>query len=172
MKAICPHCGGHYEVDEPGEYACPSCAQAFEVKAPAPPKAPPRQVTLKVSHNKASLHEKREDAPAATPPPAAKPRLKIKLGDRTAQTQTETTHTCPWCMTKIPGTRTYDTWACPACTRLYIVKDGTRTERVYRTFSNPDTGIPRKTLVIGTVLILIFSVIFIIAIAITLLNEI
>ena len=154
MKATCPHCGGHYEVDEPGEYACPSCGQAFEVKAP------PRQAALKASR------------PEADPPPAAKPRLKIKLGDRTAQTQTETTHTCPWCMTKIPGTRTYDTWACPACTRLYIVKDGTRTERVYRTFSNPDTGIPRKTLVIGTVLILIFSVIFIIAIAITLLNEI
>lgn len=148
MKAMCPHCGGHYEVDEPGEYACPSCGQAFEVKAP------PRQAALKASR------------PEADPPPAAKPRLKIKLGDRTAQTQTETTHTCPWCMTKIPGTRTYDTWACPACTRLYIVKDGTRTERVYRTFSNPDTGIPRKQIVASIIIfIALFIILFIFALA-------
>lgn len=148
MKATCSHCGGHYEVDEPGEYACPSCGQAFEVKAP------PRQAALKASR------------PEADPPPAAKPRLKIKLGDRTAQTQTETTHTCPWCMTKIPGTRTYDTWACPACTRLYIVKDGTRTERVYRTFSNPDTGIPRKQIVASIIIfIALFIILFIFALA-------
>lgn len=34
MKATCPYCGGHYEVDEPGEYACPQCNRTFIVEVP------------------------------------------------------------------------------------------------------------------------------------------
>ncbi len=133
MKATCPHCGGHYEVDEPGEYACPSCGQAFEVKAPAPPKAPPRQITLKVSH-----HEKREEAPATNTPP------------------------CPWCQSPLPKRMPAGTWACPSCQHLYKVKGTEAPKRLYRVFplSNLDAGMTSRGIVIwiiATVAIILAS---------------
>lgn len=133
MKATCPNCGSHYDVEGAGEYECPSCGSSFEVTAS---------------------------------PLAKKPGIKINRGGHGAQG--ETTHVCPWCMTKIPGTRSDDTWACPSCTHLYRVTNGTHTERIYRTFplSNLDIGTSRKTLSVGVILLVVIVIALFILMAI------
>lgn len=64
MKAICPHCGGHYEVDEPGSYECPQCNHTFTVEVPK------KRIVV--------MRKTISSTPA--PPPAPAPTKKSKLG--------------------------------------------------------------------------------------------